>query len=84
MVQAAFVVVDEHAGSDVHRVYKTQALLDAALAQALVYLGRNVDKCAPARYVEPQLLAITLHRNLLLKHVVEVTCPDQQVAAQLY
>jgi hypothetical protein len=39
LVQSRFVVVDEHAGRDVHRVAQHQALADAAFADDLLDLG---------------------------------------------
>jgi hypothetical protein len=76
-MQAALVVVDEDTRSNVHRRNKAQTLLDAAFAQAFLYLGRDIDECAATRYVEPQLLAIALHRSSfcckLLRWLVQVS-----------
>ena len=41
--QARLVIVDEDAGRDVHGIDQHQALLDAALEQALLHLGSDVQ-----------------------------------------
>jgi hypothetical protein len=62
-MQASLVVVDEDAGSDVHRVYEAQALLDAAIPEALFYARCYVEESTTSGDVEPQFVAIALHRS---------------------
>ena len=69
----AGVVVDGNVGCDVQGIGQAQALLDAAFAQAVLYLWRDINECTPPRYVEPQFLAITLHRFLLTRSLTEYT-----------
>jgi hypothetical protein len=44
LVQTAFVVVDKHAGRDVHRVDKAQPFFDPAFPDYFRDLRRDVDK----------------------------------------
>ena len=61
VVQAAFVVVDEHAGRDVHRVAKHQALLNAALADRRFDLRRDVHEGHLRGNVQGQIFGVGLH-----------------------
>ncbi len=55
VMQAAFVVVDENAGCNVHRIDQYQSLPDAAFAQAKLYLRSDVDKLPTLRRLKPKL-----------------------------
>ena len=60
-MQPGLVVVDEHAGRDVHRVHEAQTLFDRALAQALLDLRGDVDEAAAGRHLEPEFFAVGFH-----------------------
>jgi hypothetical protein len=57
-MQAGFVVVDKDRRGDVHRIDQYQALLHAALPQALPDVGGDVDEGAAGGDVKPRFLAI--------------------------
>ncbi len=61
LVQAFFVVVDEHRRRDVHGVHQTQPFLDAALVQTFLDLRRDVYEFAPCLDVEPEFFAEGFH-----------------------
>src|SRR5207248_2066267 len=60
--QAAFVVIDEDAGGDVHRVAQEQALHDAALAEDLLDLRGDVDEGHLRWDVQRQVFGEGFHR----------------------
>ena len=66
LVEPGLVVVDEHAGRDVHGVAQQEPLPDAALAQGLLYLRGDVDQFPPPGCAEPQLFSIAFHSPTLL------------------
>ena len=65
-MQAGLVVVDEDRGGDVHGVDEDEPLADAALAEAGLDLGGDVDEAAPGGDVEPELLAEAFHGGLII------------------
>jgi hypothetical protein len=46
-----------------HRICEAQTLLDAAVPQALIYLGRDVEEATASGDVEPQFFSTTLDSN---------------------
>src|SRR5262249_33292527 len=62
LVQSAFVVVDEDRRRDMHRIHENESFPDAAFANALSDLRRDVDETSPGRNVEPEFLSIALHK----------------------
>ncbi len=60
-MQAGLIVVDEHAGRDVHGIAEEQPLLNPALADDLLDLARDVDEIHPCRHVECQVFGVRLH-----------------------
>jgi len=61
VVQARLVIVDEYRCCDVHGVYQAEPFPDAALSQAFLHLGRDVDERPPRGHLKPQFLAIGFH-----------------------
>src|SRR5947209_142211 len=53
IVQPALVVVDEDGSRNMHRVHEAKAFRNAAFAQAVFDLARDVDKREPGRHFEP-------------------------------
>ena len=51
--QSAFIIIDKHAGGDIHRIHQAQPLADAALAQAFLHLRGDVHETAPVGQVKP-------------------------------
>ena len=43
MMQATFIVVDEHTRGDMHRIDENQSLLDVTFHDALFHVRREVD-----------------------------------------
>ncbi|VTR70089.1 hypothetical protein DESC_780278 [Desulfosarcina cetonica] len=64
VVQAGFIVIDEHRGGDVHRVDQHQALFDAAFVDALLNVGCDVDERPAGGDLEPEFFAVAFHRKL--------------------
>jgi hypothetical protein len=60
-MQAWFIIVDENTGRDVHCIDETQALLNAAVAEAGFYFRRYVDELHPIRNVKPELFPKGFH-----------------------
>src|SRR5262245_13620169 len=60
-MEAGFVVVDKHRCSDVHGIDKHKSFFYAALAEAVLHLGCDVDEGYPCRRVEPDFFAIAFH-----------------------
>ncbi len=52
-VQPALIVIDEHAGRDVHGVHQDQTFPDPAGRQALLHIRRDIDECAPCWHFHP-------------------------------
>src|SRR4030095_4663767 len=65
VVQPAFIVVDENAGSDVHRVDQAQAFTDAAFTDGLRDIIGNVQELPALRHIEPELFAKGFHGERL-------------------
>ena len=60
-VKARFIVVDEDAGRNVHRIDEAESLADAALAHAGFDLCGYVHKRAPPGNFEPEFLSVRFH-----------------------
>lgn len=67
LMEAAFIVVDEYAGGDVHRIDQTEAFLNATFVQAFLDQGSDMNDLAAAGCIEPKLLAISLHILMIQK-----------------
>lgn len=67
LVQAAFVVVNEDTGRDMHCVYKYQALLNSTFRDAVFDVAMNVDDHPTFGYVHPEFFGVRLHRLSLLR-----------------
>ena len=66
-MQPRLVVVDEDAGRDVHGVAQ-QSPSDAALADDLLDLRRDVQEAHPRRQVERQVFGVRLHLGMLRRY----------------
>jgi hypothetical protein len=55
-VQPTFIVVDEHAGGDVHGVYQAETFTHTAGFDLVADLSCDVDKCSTLRHVELEVL----------------------------
>jgi hypothetical protein len=62
-MEARFIIIDENRSRDMHGINEYQAVCNSALFQTLFDLGRNINKCTPARNVEPEFLSICFHDN---------------------
>jgi hypothetical protein len=60
-MEAAFVVIDEDAGRDVHGIDQTQTLLDAAGAKASIDLRGDVEQPAAGGDFEAEFFAVGFH-----------------------
>jgi hypothetical protein len=60
-VQAAFIIVYEHACRYMHSVYEDQALPDAAFPESGFHLGRDVDECPSCRRIDNQHFPVRFH-----------------------
>ena len=60
VVQAAFVVVDEHRGGDMHGIDEAKPLLDSALFHQVLNGGGDVDEASPFGDFEPKLFRKTI------------------------
>ena len=60
-MQSRFVIVDEDGRRDVHRVHEAKALFDAALAQRLFHLRRDVHKTPAGREVHREVGSVGVH-----------------------
>src|SRR5690554_5055636 len=60
-VQAALIVVDKYACRDMHRVYQTKPLTNAALRQCGLDLRGDVNISTAGFSMEKKLLAIAFH-----------------------
>ena len=54
VVQAGFVIVDEHRRSDVHGIHEGDPFADAALPEAVLDLGGDVDEAPAGGDVKPE------------------------------
>jgi hypothetical protein len=61
MVEAGFIVIDEHRGGDVHGIDQHKALFYATLSQGLFHLRGDIDEGDAIRQVEPEFLAKRFH-----------------------
>jgi hypothetical protein len=61
VMQAGLIVIDEDGSGDMHGIYKAKAFFYFTLAQALLYLGADVDQRPSGRNLKPQLFSITFH-----------------------
>lgn len=66
LVEAGFVVIDEDARGDVHRIAQQEPFLDAAFVEALLDLGRDVEEFASMLRAEPEFLPVALHERPFL------------------
>jgi hypothetical protein len=60
-MKAAFIVVDEDAGGDVHGIDQAQAFANATFADRFRYIGGDVLELTALRHVEPEFLAEGFH-----------------------
>lgn len=60
-MQTAFIVINENAGGDVHRIDEAKPFRNFAFDEAFFHLAGDVAKHATAGYVEPKFLAIRFH-----------------------
>lgn len=72
VVEAGFVIVDEHGSRDVHGVHENQSLSNTAFPQALVHLRGDVEKGPAGWHVKPKLSAIALHDEPSISADVEL------------
>jgi len=61
VVQPPLVVVDEHAGRNVHRIYQHKSLLHAAFPYSLFHLAGDVDQFAALASVESKVFGVKFH-----------------------
>ena len=61
VVQPGLIVIDEDAGGDVHGVDQDQAFGDAAVSEALLHLGGDIDEGPAAGDLKPEFLAVAFH-----------------------
>ena len=64
LVQAALVVVDEHAGRDVHGVHQHSPSRTPLSRRHSFDLGRDVDERAAAFDLEPEFFSVALHTDI--------------------
>jgi hypothetical protein len=57
LVQASFIIIDEHRRCDVHRIAKHQAFLDTTFTQAGIYLWCDIDKTSSRWDFKPELFS---------------------------
>jgi hypothetical protein len=62
-VKSGFVVIYKHGSCYVHSVYESEAFEDAALADAIVNLVRDVDEGHALGQIEPEFFAVALHEG---------------------
>src|SRR6516165_12444489 len=67
-VESGFVIINEHACSDVHGVDEEQAFFNSALPQAILNLRRDSKKLATLPGLKPKLFAIGSHRRLKMNY----------------
>ena len=61
LMEAGLVIVDEHAGADVHGVAEQEAIGDRAVTEAADDVGSDVDESASGGDIEPEFLAVAFH-----------------------
>ena len=64
VVEAAFVVIDEDGGGDVHGIDEAEALLDAASLDELLDGVGDVEEAAAAGHLEPEVFGEGFHLYL--------------------
>ena len=64
MMQARFVVVDEHGGGDMHCVYQAETFLHRAASYEVFDGRRDVNEAAPALDLEPQVFGEGFQRAM--------------------
>jgi hypothetical protein len=62
--QSLFIVIDVHAGRDVHGVHQYKTLLNAALLDDLFHLRRDIDVGAAGLRFEPEFFAVGTHDDI--------------------
>lgn len=58
-----------------HGVDQTQTLLDSALPQTVLDLGRDVDELPASGNIEPQFLSVALHKVYVLRSFLKLCTP---------
>ena len=60
-MQTGLIIINKHAGCNMHRVYEAQPFLDATLGDELLHLRRDIDKCPSGWDIKPQLFGEGFH-----------------------
>ena len=71
-VQPGFVIVNKNGCRNMHRIDKNQTLQNSTLLQALANLGCDVQQGTTSGNVEPEFLAIALHKGRSAKFEVRM------------
>ena len=61
LMEATFIIVDEHRSGYVHSVDECESLHDIALSQTILNLGRDVDEGPAPGNIEPEFLSVIFH-----------------------
>ena len=57
-METRFIVIDDHACGDVHRIDQTESFFDTAFINRLLYVAGDVHKTAALRQIEPHFFSI--------------------------
>jgi hypothetical protein len=68
-MEPRLVIIDKHAGRNVHGVDKAQPVADSALCDAIGHLARDVHELHPRGQVEPKFLAKGFHGGCRLSAI---------------